>query len=818
MSDDDFTKQLQNACRAEGLEHVHLLLSSLVKLEFATPEETPSLVEQSFRSLHNLKGSAHAAEFYTVESVCHPMEDIMSAIKSNNLRINSALIDLLLEGVGLVESLLGEDDDSALLPAIEGILARLKAVLGVQAPADEAEPAAAKASSQESLEVKVAGPSSKDVAVPPAAGVQSMEAGAQPPAKAAPQAPRAGGEEKSHADAGKADEEKAAQEVLRIPAYKLDALLRQAEEMLSLKAMVRQNTLKLDEFRRGLETRAHVWSKSAPDIAEARRMIGIMLSVSSTPQEQMPWLTMTKALDALDALLNESPATARDLWRNLDDCANITANSVNDLLDEAKSLLMHPCSNLFNGIPVIVRQLSRQLGKQAEVTISGGDIELDRRILGELKDPLIHLIRNSIDHGIETPEERVSKGKPPKATLKIAAAQAERMVEIRLCDDGRGIDSAKVKASAVKQGILTAEEAAKLPAYEALRLIFKSAISTSATITEISGRGLGMAIVEEKIEQLGGSIELETEVGKGTTFILRLPLTIATFRSVLVEVAGKTLAVPTGNIERVVSMTENAVQAVDGTDTFVLEGGLVPLGSLQDILRLPASFKPRSEEGVLTVGVVRAGAEKVGFIVDEVLGEQEVLVKSLGPVFSGVSTVLGVTVLGSGQVVPILNIADMLRTYRERRGRSARVEPMSPAKDAEAAPAAGEGHKRRSAKSAKVLVVDDMVTARMLMRNILESAGFNVKTANNGAEAFALLQQEQFDIVVTDVEMPQMDGIALTSSIRADDRLNHMPVVIVTSMASREDRERGVNAGANAYFAKNSFDEANLLDVVWKLI
>jgi two-component system chemotaxis sensor kinase CheA len=811
MSDDDFTKQLQNACRAEGLEHVQLLLASLVKLEFATAEEAPPLVEQSFRSLHNIKGSAHAAEFYTIESLCHPMEDIMSAIKSHNLKINSALVDLLLEGVGLVESLLREEDETSFMPAIEGVLARLKTVLGLpSADASEAPPApaaAGKTPAKQAGEAKDSSQAAGEVGVPQAPGKQAAGTAAQATGKAPPPA-----------DAGKADEERAAQEVLRIPAYKLDALLRQSEEMLALKEMMRQNTMKLDEFRRAMETRAHIWSKSAADVGEARRMIGIMLSVSGTPQEQMPWLTMNKALDTLDALLSDAPSSSRELWRNLDDCSNVTAISVNDLLDEAKSLLMHPCSNLFSGFPVIVRQLSRQLGKQAEVTISGGDIELDRRILGELKDPLIHLIRNSIDHGIETPDERVAKGKPAKGSLRIAAAQADRMVEIRLSDDGRGIDGAKVKASAVKQGILTAEEAAKLPAYEALRLIFKSAISTSATVTEISGRGLGMAIVEEKIEQLGGSIELETEVGKGTTFVLRLPLTIATFRSVLVEVAGKTLAVPTTNIERVVSMTENAVQAVDGTDTFLLDGGLVPLSSMQDILRLPASFKPRSEEGVLTVGVVRAGAEKVGFIVDEVLGEQEVLVKSLGPVFAGVPTVLGVTVLGSGQVVPILNIADMLRTYRERRGRSTRIEPAAAVKGGDVAPAQGEGPKRRSAKSAKVLVVDDMVTARMLMRNILESAGFNVKTANNGAEAFALLQQEQFDIVVTDVEMPQMDGIALTSSIRADDRLNSMPVVIVTSMASREDRERGVNAGANAYFAKNSFDEANLLDVVWKLI
>jgi two-component system, chemotaxis family, sensor kinase CheA len=813
MADDDFTKQLQEACRAEGQEHVQLLLASLVKLEYAGIAEAPPLVEQSFRSLHNLKGSAHAAEFYTIESLCHPMEDIMSAIKSGNLAMNSQVIDLLLEGVGLVEVLFRDGDGAgaAYSTAAAGILSKLKVVLGASSSSSNLSSSSEEKGADQEEEDAPA-----SVAPPPEAKAPISE-------------PIVASQAAQAVEAAATGDRQANQETLRIPAQKLDALLQQAEEMLSLKALVRQNAVKLDDLRRSIDNEAKDWSKAAEDIAQARSMINLMQAVPSGPQEQLAWEIISYSLKKLDELLSDWPSTIRDLCRDLNDCSHSTNNAVDDLLDEAKGLLMNPCSSLFNGFPVLVRKLARQLGKQVEIDITGGDIELDKRILGELKDPLIHLLRNSLDHGIESPEERQAKGKSAKGSLHISAAQVDRMVELRLADDGRGIDSSKVKASAVKQGILSQEEAGKLLAHEALRLIFKSALSTSSTITEISGRGLGLAIVEEKIQQLGGTIEVETVFGKGTTFVLRLPLTIATFRGVLVEVAGKTMAVPTTNIERVVLVSEDAIKGVDGTDTFLLDDGLVPLRSMQEMLRLPASFKKRSEGSQLTVGVVRAGSEKVGLIVDEVLGEQEVLVKSLGPVFAGVTTVLGVTVLGSGQVVPILNVVDMLRTFRDRRGRSSVLpeegEPTGGQSQSESAVNGGQTVSKPQPRSnsgatgsANVLVVDDMVTARMLMRNILETAGFNVKTANNGAEAFALLQQEPFDIVVTDVEMPVMDGIGLTESIRADERLNSLPVVIVTNMASRQDRERGVKAGANAYFTKNSFDGNNLLDVIWKLV
>lgn len=762
---------------------MQLVISALVKIEFASPTEAPGLIEQCFRSLHNIKGSAHAAEFYVVESLCHPMEDIMAGAKSGSLKVNTQLVDLLLEGIELVDRLLKEDDETKHKDLVDQCIASLYAMLGKSPEKPEQN-----ATGYDGIYSEI-----EDAAVP---------AGAEAPA------------DDTERQAARAAEPVRSQqaETLKVSADKLDQLMKQAEEMLSLKAMVRQNHSDVLDLRHKMETFVRDWSRAAIDILEVRRLLQMLMSSASSPQEALPWRTMNNVLDAFEELSKDVFADVRGLAKNMAECSHTTSNYVDVLLDDSKSLLMISCSSLFAGFPLLVRQLSRQLDKEAELTIVGGDIEMDRRILGQLKEPLIHLLRNSLDHGIEPRADRQAAGKPPKGSLSITAEQVERMVEIRIADDGKGIDAGKVKASAEKMGIISRDEAAKMPPHEALRLIFRSALSTSPIITEISGRGLGLAIVEEKIQQLGGSITVETERGRGTRFILRLPMTIATFRGVLVQVSETTFALPTANIDRVVRVHEKDIKAVKGTYTFMLDGALVPLAAMEDVLRLPPTFRTRSEDSLITVAVVRAGSEHVGFIVDEILGEQEILVKNLGPVFSRASGVSGVTVLGSGQLVPILNISDMVKTYKRRRpGGTVRPGQKAVAEEL------GEEQIRRPGEGVNVLVVDDMVTARMLMRNIFESAGFNVRTANNGLEALSALRESVADVVITDVEMPFMDGFRLTESIRADAQLNSVPVVIVTSMASREDRERGVAAGANAYFSKSNFDQGKLLEVVKNL-
>ena len=477
---------------------------------------------------------------------------------------------------------------------------------------------------------------------------------------------------------------------------------------------------------------------------------------------------------------------------------------VDDLLEDSKKLLLLPFATLAAPFPKLVRDLCRDQGKEADLVIHGEEVEIDKRILEEMKDPLIHLLRNCVDHGIETPDERRRLGKPSRATITLAVSQVNgSKVELLVSDDGAGIDTDKVKESAVRHGLISAEEAARLDEPEARALIFQSEVSTSPIITRLSGRGLGLAIVREKAEKLGGEVSVESRPGLGTAFRIVMPATRATFRGILVEAAGRLLVVPTVQVERVARARPDDVQTVEGRETISFDGRAVALVQLADALELPPVERKDTPSAGVTVIVLGSGEQRIAFAVDAVLDEQEVLVKPLVKPLSRVRNVAAATVLGSGKVAPILNVADLLKSARKVAGAQARVA-------AGTAPAPAE--------TRTILVAEDSITSRMLLKGILESAGYNVKIAVDGMEAFTLLRAERFDLVVSDVEMPRLNGFDLTARIRADKKLAELPVVLVTALETREDRERGIDVGANAYLVKSSFDQSNLLEAVRRLI
>jgi len=453
-----------------------------------------------------------------------------------------------------------------------------------------------------------------------------------------------------------------------------------------------------------------------------------------------------------------------------------------------------------------VRDLAHDQNKDVQLVLRGSEVEIDKRILEEMKDPLIHLLRNCVDHGVEAPEARAQKGKPRRATVTLSVSQVGgNEVEILIADDGAGMDLAEIKAAAVRHGVVSEDEADKLGEQQALALIFQSGISTSRIITEISGRGLGMAIVREKVEKLGGRVAVETEPGAGTTFHILLPLTLATFKGILVEAAGQSFVIPTASVERVVRIQPDDVKTVENRETIPLSRAssgqdVVALVRLDDVLEL--SGAKEGDAGLMQVVVLGSGEKRIAFRVDEVLNEQEVLVKSLGAPLARVRNIAGATVLGSGKAVPILNAADLLKSALRMSGTSSR--------------ASGAGEVETGGKA--VLIAEDSITSRMLLKNILESAGYQVTTAVDGMDALTALKTSDFDIVVSDVDMPRLDGFGLTEAIRGDKRLEELPVVLVTGRESREDRERGIDVGASAYIVKSSFDQSNLLDVLRRLV
>jgi two-component system chemotaxis sensor kinase CheA len=582
------------------------------------------------------------------------------------------------------------------------------------------------------------------------------------------------------------------EDTVRIEVAKLDARVLEAEEMLAAKLATGQRA----EDLRTLASRFVAWRKEWTAVEpEARALRQSPPPGLARLLEFLDW-----NLDQLDSLEGEVAA----LGRTADQDRQTIGKLVDDLLEESKKLLLLPFATLAAPFPKLVRDLCRDQGKEADLVIRGEEVEMDKRILEEMKAPLIHLLRNAVDHGTETPEERLRSGKPPRATIALAASQVNgSKVELSVSDDGAGIDADRVTASAVEHGVLSADEARQLGDADARRLIFEADVTTSPMITRLSGRGLGLAIVREKTEKLGGTVRVESRPHQGTHFSIVLPSTLATFRGILVEAAERLFVVPTIHVERVARVNADDIRTVEGRDAISLSGRALALVRLADVLELPRAKANGEAHAAMLVLVLGTGEQRIAFAVDAVRDEQEVLVKPLRAPLSRVRNIAGATVLGSGQVAPILNVSDLLKSARKAGSAAVRAAAGAP-------PAHAEAH--------SVLVAEDSITSRMLLKSILESAGYKVKTAVDGMEAFTLLRAEPFDLVVSDVEMPRLNGFDLTAKIRADKKLAELPIVLVTALETREDRERGIDVGANAYIVKSNFDQSHLLDVVRRLV
>jgi two-component system chemotaxis sensor kinase CheA len=593
-------------------------------------------------------------------------------------------------------------------------------------------------------------------------------------------------------------------ETVRIAAAKLDALFLQAEEMLAVKLKTNLHATELRGLASMLEAWKREWAKVHTDIRKTQRL----LEKEENRGTQDPiYVQAAKLVDFLDWTHDHLKAVERTLLqvtRAVAQDQQSLGGMVDILLEDAKKVLMLPFASALEVLPKMVRDLSRAQGKEVDLTVQGGEVEIDKRILEDMKDPLIHILRNCIDHGIESPIEREQQQKSSRGTISIAISPSDgNTVQIVVADDGAGIDAGKVRAAAVKCGLLSQKAAEQLTEQEAIALIFQSEVSTSSKVSDISGRGLGMAIVREKVEKLGGQIAVETQRHQGSTFRIRLPLTLATFRGIQVQTAGQTFVVPTANVERVVRIKRDDIRTVGNKETISLAGYTLPLVRLDRALSL--ATKAKSDEGskFQLALVVGQDERQLAFGVDMVVNEQEVLFKSLGQHLVRVRNIAGATVLGSGHVAPVLNVSDLLASAG---GNSlALTMPTLEAQD--------EAPQPRS-----ILVAEDSITSRMLLKEILESAGYLVSTAIDGEDAFSTLQKAKFDLVVSDVEMPRMNGFALTSKIRTDGRYTQLPVVLVTGLETQADRERGIDAGANAYVVKGSFDQSNLLETIRRLI
>ena len=761
----DFQQKLLATFQAEAGESLRMLASGLLALEKAPlVGERLAIIESVYREAHNLKGAARAVNLTAIESLCQSLESVFAGLKRQEIKLSPGLFDTLHHALDAASHLLVAPDKGD-TPSLVDLMRQLA---GIEAREDHEDVAPTP------MSLALGG----DAVAP-----QSSPVATDPPPLA---------------------------HTIRISAVKLEALFRQAEEILAAKLTARQRTVDLRDVKARLDLWRQAWAKIAPEVRKMQQFLDRkegqadvrqIAAQCAKPLEFLEWHHTHCTM--LDSQLNTLVVSAERDHREL-------SRMVDDLIEEAKQLLMLPFSSLLDLLPKLVRDLSRDQGKEVELRSQGGEVEIDRRVLEELKDPLIHLLRNCIDHGVEEPAARAGSHKSPQGTIRIRVAQPHgNQVEVCVADDGQGIDLARVKAAAVRRGIVSDMEADKLSRHDVLALIFQSDISTSPIVTNLSGRGLGLAIVREKVEKLGGSISVETESGRGTSFRMLLPVTLTTFRGVLVQAAEQVFVIPTVHVERVMRITPAAIASVENRQTVILPGGIVPLVRLVDVLELPQQSTPDDAAAFMPIVLVGTADRRLALRVDAVLHEQEVLVKNLGKQLVRVRNIAGSTVLGSGKVVPILHIADVIKSAVRGVGAVGAV-------GAPAGTAAATGEVVTQRKS--ILVAEDSLTSRMLLKNILESDGYHVKTAIDGADAFAVLKTEAFDLVLSYVGMLCLNGFDLTRKIRNDKQLSDLPVVLVTALASREDRERGIDAGANAYFVKSSFDQSNLLEVVRKLV
>ena len=491
---------------------------------------------------------------------------------------------------------------------------------------------------------------------------------------------------------------------------------------------------------------------------------------------------------------------------------NSRLDFISDRLDDGvRKIRLIPISTIFNLFPKMVRDMAREKSKEVELIIEGGDTVADKRIVEEIKDPLMHIIRNSIDHGIEKPDEREKKGKPRTGTITLKGMQTASNIIIEVSDDGKGLDIEAVKQAAVKRNICSEAELSGMTKAQIESLIFKSGFSTSTFVSDVSGRGVGLDVVRTNVERLKGSVALESYPDKGCRFRIKLPVTLSTMRVMITAIGGRRYAIPVEYVEMSRMITHDEIFTVAGRQTIKIDSQPISVAHLSDVLQVRGSESGvRSEDSRLPTHdsqlkkpciILSVNNERMGVIVDELIDEQEVVLKPQSAILKSVRNVSGATLLATGEVCMVLNPNDMLKTLRRQE-----------------APTPPEIPTEKEVRKKTILLVEDSIVTRTQERRILEGAGYKVVISVDGIDALNKLSSQPFDAVISDIVMPNMDGLTLTEKIRKDTKYKELPVILVTTLSSDEDRKKGMEVGANAYIDKPAFDQKAFLEIVERLI
>ncbi|MBI2469929.1 MAG: hybrid sensor histidine kinase/response regulator [Planctomycetes bacterium] len=727
-------------------------------LAFEKDASNLELLKEIMREAHTLKGTARMMGFSDIVTLSHKVEDIFVKVKEGGLQPTKGLYDVMFRALDKLANMVESKLKDVATVNVEEMCGQLEAVLsvtGLQGKEEMSQPKADKVIS-EVAESKIV--EDKLLQVLPI----------EPEGKAS------------------VSELKITQEgrkTIRIGLDKIESLYNHLVELIMTQMTFRQryeDMMKLNQHAKLLRT-----IKAEADLG------------SHESNNIKVHQSITRYNSAEDYLLKELSRYSEALEPDIVKLDAVTEG----IRQQVMSMRMQPVSTIFDLAARLARDLSRQFGKEVNLLISGAEVELDNNIIEMLKDPLVHLLRNAIDHGIEDTSFRVSHGKKKEGTIALSAKQEGGDVLITVEDDGKGIDRERVKETAIRKGFLREEESKKLSNEEIYEFIMKPGVSTSKIITDTSGRGVGMDVVKTVVDRLNGSLVVESTDGQGTRFILKVPATIALINVLILRVGNTIYAVPSLSVDRVTHVYGKDIKTLEGKASAFIEGQTVPLVYMADIFKQEKEGE-NNGEGIPII-ISRSEGKKVGFIVSEFLYEKEIVFREFKGYLKRPRYFSGVTTLGTGQVLLILNMQELIKAKD--------VAGMLPVSEAL------KTVKPQTKRNTILIAEDSMITAE-LEKNILANAGYEVDVAIDGMDAMGKLYGKKYDLLVTDIDMPRMGGFELTAKVRADKRLKDMPVIIVTVREKVEDKRRGIEAGADAYILKKEFDQSNLLNTIKKLI
>lgn len=743
----------------EAFELIEQIDHDLVELE-ANPEDL-ELLNRIFRVAHTVKGSSSFLNFDVLTKLTHHMEDVLNKARHGELKITPDIMDVVLESVDMMKALLrsirerGNDTDAGV--SISDICNRLTAI---NEGRDISGELTQKAQSEPEPEPEAVLESEPEVDVNSLseAEVEAEIERLLKVRKAEDQARRDKQKQNSEQQAAKDSEPASEPTPVAKPAAKKESKESNAPAHSSASAV--EQTIRV----------------------EVKRLDNLMNLIGELV------LGKNRLLKIYDDV--EERYEGEKFLEELNQVVSALSLVTTDIQLAVMKTRMLPIAKVFNKFPRMVRDLSRELAKQIDLEISGEETELDKSIVEEIGDPLVHIIRNSCDHGVESPKERLAAGKPEKGIIQLKAYNEGNHIVVEIVDDGKGIDALAVKMKALERGLITEREVDSMSDKEAYSLIFKPGFSMAKQVTNVSGRGVGMDVVKTNIEKLNGIIDIDSEVGKGTIIKLKIPLTLAIIQSLLVGSQEEFYAIPLASVKETVRVPVDNIYTIEGKNVLRLRDEVLSLVRLSDLFGVKQVFESGDQTYVVVINVADS---KLGIIVDSLIGQEEIVIKSLGNYLQNIRGIAGGTIRGDGKVTLIVDVGMIMDMAKEIKvDIRASMESNS------------QMAKKEKPSDYKVLIVDDSKMDRTMMQKSLEPIGVTVIEATNGIEALNIIKsgEHSLDAMLIDIEMPRMDGYTLAGEIRKYSKYRNLPLIAVTSRTSKSDRLRGVEAGMTEYITK----------------